>query len=35
MKKELKQFEQKDLILLNAELYKVNDDVKHYVSNSF
>lgn len=35
LKKELKQFEQKELIQLIAELYKLNDDVKHYVSNRF
>ncbi|MEG0260265.1 MAG: DUF6155 family protein [Lysinibacillus sp.] len=35
LKKELKQFEQKELIQLVAELYKLNDDVKHYVSNRF
>ena len=35
LKKELKQFEQKELIQLIAELYKLNDDVKQYVSNRF
>lgn len=33
LKKELKQFDQKELIQLIADLYKLNDDVKHYVSN--
>ena len=35
LKKELKQFEQKELIQLVAELYKLNDDVKHYLSTRF
>lgn len=35
LKKELKQFEQKELIQLITELYKLNDDVKQYVSNRF
>ncbi len=35
LKKELKQFEQKELIQLIADLYKLNEDVKHYLSNRF
>lgn len=35
LKKELKEFDQKELIQLIAELYKVSDDVKLYVSNRF
>lgn len=35
LKKELKEFDQKELIQLIAELYKISDDVKHYVSNRF
>lgn len=35
LKKELKALDQKELIQLIAELYKVSDDVKLYVSNRF
>lgn len=35
LKKELKPFEQKELIQLIADLYKLNGDVKHYLSNRF
>ena len=35
LKKELKAFDQNELIQLIAELYKVSDDVKLYVSNRF
>ena len=35
LKKELKQFEQKELIQLIADLYKLNGEVKDYLSNRF
>lgn len=35
LKKELKEFEQKELILLITELYKLNKDVQQYLSNKF
>ncbi|WP_431026721.1 DUF6155 family protein [Lysinibacillus sp. LZ02] len=35
LKKELKELDQKQLIQLVSELYKVNKDVQHYLSNKF
>lgn len=35
LKKELKQFDQKELIQLIADLYKLNGEVKDYLSNRF
>ena len=35
LKKELKEFDQKELIQLICELYKLNNDVQHYLSNQF
>ena len=35
LKKELKQLEQKELMALIIELYKLNDDVKNYLSTQF
>jgi hypothetical protein len=35
LKKELKEFDQKELIQLISELYKLNKDVQHYLSNKF
>jgi Family of unknown function (DUF6155) len=35
LKKELKEFNQKELIQLISELYKLNKDVQHYLSSQF
>jgi len=35
LKRELKEFNQKELIQLISELYKLNKDVQHYLSNKF
>lgn len=35
LKKELKEFDQKELIQLITELYKMNKDVQQYLSNKF
>jgi hypothetical protein len=33
LKKELKEFDQKEMIQLISELYKLNNDVQQYLSN--
>ena len=35
LKKELKELNEKELIQIIAELYKMNKDVQHYLSNKF
>ena len=35
LKKELKELNEKELIQIMAELYKMNKDVQHYLSNKF